>query len=228
MKKLFLIAFATLSVLSNSAFSKTQGSYIGADYIATRVSTYQRSYLEPNGVYLGNGTYHVSGGAGLSYKYAFNFNNFFIAPGFILEKNSFGDSKVDVVKEQGRNGPSAQIRNRYGLKVDVGYDVTNHIAPYLTGGYAWVNYKTKYQSLDYDKLPNQVVLNGYKNSNDGNIFGGFGIKVNLLKNTDLNLEYNYQRYVAKAKVSDASLVYLRSAEFVGSLHIFKAGLSYRF
>jgi len=225
-KKLILASAIAASFISSTSFAKTQGSYIGIDALTTKTTYYQKiNYLE-------NSTYGAakislkptnsgsSQGIGLNYKYAFNLNGVFIAPGIIIEQNAFGSSKIN-----GSYDSTLQNKNRYGAKVDFGYDLFEGFSPYLTGGYAAVSYKTNFYYYGDD---GENLLKGSKKSHDFNWFGGAGLKIDLTKAVSLNVEYNYQPYTGKTKIDHQLNTYIEKSRFRSRMDIVKLGLSYNF
>lgn len=68
-------------------------------------------------------------GFGWNYKYVFNINNFFIAPGVFAEKIGTEATEVD-----GFYFYKVSIYYRYGLKADIVYDINDSFAVYVSGG----------------------------------------------------------------------------------------------
>lgn len=206
---------------SQAALANTQGSYLGMDALSTKTTFFVRQNFEatPYAIDYSPSNSHTSYGFGLNYKYALNFNDFFIAPGFILEQNGVGGSRTD-----GHEYQRLQVRNRYGVKADFGCDISKTIAPYLTIGYAEVSYKTRGSGVDSgDNLVTAV-----NNGQSGNWFGGAGVKFDIGHNFALNLEYNYQRIKANTTVPTQSTDYIDKTSFMTRLDIVKLGLSYNF
>lgn len=205
---------------------QTSGSYVGLDLIATKTcflvhdttnGTTSSSYPPAN---CGS-----SNAVGASYKYAFNYQGLFIAPGAFFEY---------YVSEpvEGRNGVSLDNQKRYGLRVDVGYDLTKKFSPYVTSGYARIDYRTRSRGDGLTPDPNGP--NGYQSltvGSDGDTnrpFWGVGLKYDFTKNLSGNLEYQRQNYKAKAAVPAESSDYLSNINFTTKLDIFRAGISYHF
>ncbi len=204
-------------------FIKTEGSYVGFDLMALRTT-----FLVHDVVYGTPASYPPSNqgmnyGFGLNYKYAFNFNRFFVAPGIFLEKNLTGKTK-------GRNGVNLRNNARYGVKADFGYDLTNAFSPYFSVGYAQIDYRSRARGDGLIELPsgdyNNLTI--ARNGHDRNWFYGVGFKVSLTKSLSLNLEYNSQNFLAKALVPADSKDYLSNAAFTGKSESLKLGLSHNF
>ena len=215
MKKLFTTLFAISSLLSISAQAKTEGSYAGIDLLRTNATFNERftdTQEDPETRVATNVKPSFSGhsyGLGLNYKYALNFNGFFIAPGVFAERNNN--------KFQGTRGKGLRVNNRYGVKADFGYDVTNKIAPYFTAGYSLIDYRTT------NNHGNDVAS---KSGNAGDWFYGLGLKLNVTENVAMNLEYNTQNFAAKTAIPNNDIGY--SGIYKTRLDVLKLGLSYGF
>ena len=84
-KTLSLITIAS-SLLASQAYAKTEGNYLGIDVLRSAAKVKSTSTLASDQVgdaspYYAHNKKDSSYGVGLNYKYAFNFNSFFIAPG---------------------------------------------------------------------------------------------------------------------------------------------------
>lgn len=234
MKKYILIT-ALAMLVSESAFARTQGLLVGLDYLATTTGFIEKTeYIDNREPFVGKKHSRTTNGVGLNVKYAFNANNFFIAPGAFVEQNSFG---TESVNDPEYSRKKLQTKNRFGARVDVGYDFNlpyyfpNNqymaVSPYLTGGYAVVHYKSA-SELEVTGLG---TFTDTRKGFDGNFFYGAGLKIDIAQNLALNFEYNRQDYLAKVNIA-SSPVELRqqySADrFKTTLDIYKIGLIYNF
>ncbi len=218
MKKIIL-SFA-LFIVSTSSFAKTQGSYVGIDFVNTRLKFYEKTLYT-------DGTYsykkpasadNSNPGAGISYKYAFNFNGLFIAPGLIAEYNN---ANTDGVKYSSiGQSRRMNIKGRFGAKLDIGFDIGNYVSPYITGGYTGIIYRTRNYGNEYSDSY------GYKTATTGEFFGGFGFKFDLTNNMAFNLEYNFQKLTAKTSIVNPAVPF--SADYKTRFDVMKAGFSYNF
>lgn len=217
MKKLSTLALSTAIIAASSyasvANAKTQGHYAGLDLIRTSIH-FEERYTDPATpdpikwpIEHGGSGY----GVGLNYKYAFNFNKLFIAPGVFIEENhASAKGRDEWFRAQ------MKIKNRFGVKADIGYDVTNKIAPYLTGGYSKISYKsTNFVGNDQRSLHSTL----------GDWFYGAGLKVEYNDKISFNLEYNRQDFAAK-NTSATTGDYV--SIFKTKLSIIKLGASYNF
>ena len=175
-KKLLTIV-TTIAILSAStSFAKTEGTYVGVD-----ISRYNVA-VKGDGDYARND--QISPAFGVNAKYAINFNNVFIAPGVFADFNN-------TKEKDGDNTYSTKlsVKNRYGIKADLGYDITNDFAVYATGGFAIV--KTAFQYSD--NTPSSYKSSHYRS---GAVYGA-GLAYNYSKNVTFNVEYNTQLIKAK-------------------------------
>lgn len=209
----FLTSFATISQ------AKTQGHYAGIDLIRTKASFKER-YTSKESLYPLNvpSVYSDYGiGGGLHYKYAFNFDNVFIAPSIFFEQNNTTVAGVGGNRYLNR----LDIQSRYGIKTDLGYDVTEKFSPYVTGGYSRIFYKTR-NYVKYINIDSTV-----RDSMTGDWFYGAGLNYNYNDKISFNLEYNRQRFDAKTTIVPV-LDYNFDIKYRTKLEIIKLGLSYHF
>ncbi|MDX2083402.1 MAG: outer membrane beta-barrel protein [Rickettsiales bacterium] len=173
MKKIIAITAVAVSMLTSSALAKTEGNYASANLLYNRTSfNYQNESNKTS-----NGA-----GIGFGYKYAFNFDKIFIAPGVFVEKNNINS---DV-------GPDKiNIKNRYGFKADLGYDLEDNLSVYLVGGLSFLNYRT---SSEFD--------GSLSNRSKSSLFYGAGISHDYSKNISFSLEYNTQSLSLKDRAGD--------------------------
>jgi len=211
-------------VEASNSESKTEGSYAGLDLFGTKTTLRVKNtfssavctedctdYEKPA---LTNNSY----GLGLTYKYAFNFNKFFIAPGIFFEQNNYqAVNATDGILTR------LQIKNRYGIRSDFGYDI-KRFAPYLTIGYAEVSYRSRNNGAD--RYNNQV--SSIKNDVNGNVFYGAGLKFNLTPSLSLNTEYNFQKVAQKTTLSPLTQDYITKIAFRARMDTVKVGLYYKF
>ena len=207
--------------------NRTQGHYVGIIAIVNELSFYERystnggpkNNVKPSGSDKGYGL-------GLDYKYAFNFNKFFIAPGIFYEKlnTGSGPSLGSEFYSASSTITRLEVRDRYGLKMDVGYDMSQNISPYFSLGYSWVDYLSKNGGCLIDDCQSKL-----KHGVDGSIIYGLGMKFNYSKNLSFNIEGNIQKFVAKTDASVSNISYLEyQAIYRAKIKTIKIGTSYNF
>ena len=170
----------------------------------------------------------VNYAAGLNYKYAMNFDRFFVAPGIFFEKHSSNSTQRIEPKYNNGNttGNRLRVNDRFGARVDLGYDLTKNISPYVAVGYAGVSYRSNFASVD------GVLDSNFFQTKKGTAFSpiyGIGLNVDVTENISLNTEYNIQHFIAKVTVHPEAFdeAYERNT-LRAKLEAFKIGASYRF
>lgn len=176
MKKLFIVASIIGFLTSSLAMAKTEGNYVGVDLLNT---TYESMGTDSNNG-KGGGKYHASDiGYGINYKYAFNFNNFFVAPGVFLDRNKVSAKFQDDQLESNRD----KLRYSYGVKLNLGYDVTDEAAIFAVLGYGESKMKWS-NSLDSTNFKSESIIYG------------LGAKYSVTQNIDVNFGYETSKYQA--------------------------------
>lgn len=165
-KKLLAVASVVTAIASSSAFAKTEGNYVGVDLLGTRAKTID--------VVDGTGRKNnIDAGIGVNYKYAVNFDNFFIAPGVFYNYNNAEAKKGDV---------KSRLDYSYGVKADVGYDLTNQFATFVSFGF------------QENRNQDEIVGFGKERSTNEAYSYGVGVKYSLTKDVDAVLAYEYIDY----------------------------------
>jgi len=204
MKKILFAATAVACLSSSMAFAKTEGNYAGLSVINTNVKAgdYKSDgFTESNKDAFGlknDDQFSLS----TSYKYAFNFGGFFVAPGVLFDyANTSSKANENINDVDGSNTYSINqksnfdINYRLGLRVDLGYDITDDIAAYVHTGVASSFYNAK-STTDFSITDNStgdvIGQSSDLESASGHSIDltyGLGFKYSVLKNLDLNLEY---------------------------------------
>ncbi len=202
MKKLFIISSLLAAITASSAVAKTEGNYVGVDLVRTSSN---HKYTVDNRRVVNSAKFEdVSTGFGLNYKHAFNFGGMFVAPGAFYENNNnkAHDSNYDTTK----------LNNRYGLKFDIGYDITDDFAAYVTNGVSRLDYTVQWDSINRKKSYKQ---NDY--------FYGVGLAYKVAKNILVNLEYNNQKTRLKVPGGTSTIDASQT-----DIDVLKLGLAYNF
>lgn len=221
MKKLFVITSLIASIATSSALAKTEGNYIALDLLSSRGTFYERYQSNTDSPKNGKPSFtHQAVGFGANYRYALNFNNFFIAPGLFFERNRLTiDGDWIQNSDAGRR---MEVKYRYGAKLDFGYDVTENFAPYFTVGYAGINYGTKQYSFQGTQTRSTRLIN----DTAGDVFYGAGIKFDINEQVSVITEYTTQNFSARVRVPNDYNG--RSAVYRNRLDVAKIGVAYRF
>ena len=199
MKKLILIT-SIITAIFSSAFAKTEGNLLGVDVLRSSArSDYNfTEYHTRTADYKDSKT-----GLGINYKYAFNFNGIFVAPGVFFDY--IGAEMQDY------KGDTVSTKYRYGAKFDIGYDVTDNFSAYFTNGVANNAYKVDWKSWDQKT-----------SSMEAGYFYGAGLSYKVTQNVALNFEYNI------AKSLDYKTPYDPDMKGEAELKVAKLGISYNF
>ncbi len=202
MKKLITVSSVISVLAGSSAFAKTEGNYLGVELLRTKAEHLYKT----NGVVNNTlGKFDDSAtGYGLNYKYAFNFgNNVFVAPGIFYDK--IGTSAEDLDHDP------INIQSRYGVKLDVGYDLTNQAAIYFTNGFAKTRYSVDWLTTNSGEIVSTTPFV---------YFYGIGATYQASKNITFNAEYNRQHI---SLMSPSAIVTARS-----KIEVMKVGIAYSF
>lgn len=176
MKKLITVSSVIAVLAASSAYAKTEGSYLGVSLLRAKA---QHQYKNPNGTsFVAAGKFDNSAtGYGLDYKYAFNFNDVFVAPGVFFDKID-----TRAIDKAGLGEP-VSINNRYGVKLDIGYDLSDNVNVYFTNGFNKVRYLVDWTNAD---------AGAKRGVTPFHYFYGVGASFHASKNVTLNVEYNTQ------------------------------------
>ncbi len=183
MKKLLITTSILATLVTSSAFAKTEGNIVGVNLLrASATNEYQKTEATASNYASFKDS---STGAGVSYKYAFNFDQIFVAPGVFFDQLS--------LKAKDQDDDTVSASHRYGAKVDVGYDITDNFSAYVTGGLANMSYKVDWKSIDMKKSIEEVAsskinISGSKTS----ALVGIGLSYKVSKDITLGFEYNSQ------------------------------------
>ena len=229
MKKLILLT-AIFATLNSNAFAKTEGSYLGIDVVrnSINVDTSSNSPEEIDKLHYNHKTTDNSYGVGLSYKHAFNFDNFFIAPAISYNLiNSEAKSSFQEILPNSQKSylQKTKVESQVNLQANFGYDVTDNFAFYIPVGASLVRYQ-----VDTDDRYKRTNGSGYsiskKLGRETVGFIGLGFSYQIAKNLVMNLEYNkFQEIEVKspqATLNDSDINTKINLDSV------KLGLAYKF
>lgn len=236
---LSLILIATVPAIEANA--KTEGSYVKASLLRSKLTTknditnIEDGYgpiIGKNGhlddpidvrTPINNSSTHKAYGFGLAYGYAFNYNGAFVAPEAFMDWNRLNQNS------------SLKVDSNYGLKLNVGYDLTDRFALYGIMGASKINY-TQY----FNRTSSQIGLFGVEYTTENNsiktksnisLLYGIGAKFKVDQDIDLGLEYTSQTFRVKPSEETGIIVANSSDFFNGSrnrLDVIRLTLSYQF
>jgi opacity protein-like surface antigen len=170
--KLFTAASIVAILASSAAYARTEGASTSFNLLQNQLSS---KITAPAASKTASTAAANRYGFGVSYKYAFNMDGMFVAPGAYANFNH-GDKN---------NGS----KYGYGVRADLGYDINNNVAPYLVVGLGRLNVQSTAVSSTTKA----------KSFNRNALLLGFGVKTMVTENIDLNFEYNTQSFNLKQK-----------------------------
>ena len=233
----------------NNKKSLTIGNYFGIDYLNANLRFREMSI--DNEVYPYNSP-DLKNGFGLKYFYAVNFNNLFLAPEIFYEKIGV-KNKYSYNRFLAANGSGTltdkrtlwgykfmEIHQRFGGKINLGYDFNSNFAPYIFGGLSYIDFSNLASPYTIDQRNQALQVYGYdvfqiKKGRKLVPFFGYGLKIKLSNRFYLNAEYHILDFMVKTKSNRYTPLdnaeSSKNADFINldnSLRIFKAGLLYNF
>ncbi|MFZ9181016.1 MAG: outer membrane protein [Rickettsiales bacterium] len=227
----------------------TIGSYFGIDYLNANLRFREMSI--DNEVYPYNSP-DLKNGFGLKYFYAVNFNNLFLAPEIFYEKigvkNKYSYNRFLALNGSGTYTDKRtlwgykfmEIHQRFGGKINLGYDFNSNFAPYIFGGLSYIDFSNLASPYTIDQRNQALQVYGYdvfqiKKGRKLVPFFGYGLKIKLSNRFYLNAEYHILDFMVKTKSTKYTPLdnteSSKNADFINldnSLRIFKAGLLYNF
>lgn len=225
MKKYILTIMPTLILANllivNSAYSRTVGSYAGVSAIFSEGTFNERYNSDKVGV--GHNIpfddterfNREKGGFGLNYSYAFNQNGLFVMPEIFYERNNLVIAKNPPLRQR-----QLEISNRFGLKLNIGYDLTRNFSPFISAGYSGIDYtSTNYRDDNQSISSQNQFLKGAP------LFGA-GIMMNVNSYFALSLEGNYQEFKARTYAPERNNNH--HGNYLTRLTVIKLNLNYRF
>jgi len=223
MKKLSTIIITTLSIISQNSFAERSGLFAGVDLTnSTSAIESQWTYKTDKSLdkLLREDTSRSEKsskiGIGANVSYAFNYKNFFIAPGIAIHSINTNDSFAGGYFEQ-----EISIKSRTSAKADLGYEIANRLAIFVPVGINIVNYQIK---SDFILSKNPYTGKG----TDASPFVGAGFSLKLVDNIYLNGEYNYTTINYKKTMFTSTDKKTIDIEGKAHINVLKAGISWNF
>lgn len=175
MKKLLLTTIVISLASVGSAFAKTEGSFLGAYGMLVSSSVKDTSNTDANINEPTNKELRI----GFNYQYAINYQGLFISPELFADVLELSNGSTQSTSDK------ASVKTRYGVKANIGYDVTEKFAPYVTAGISEVEYQSsKYNSTGFTTTK----VTGSKTAP----IYGLGANFRIHDSAIFNVEYNRQ------------------------------------
>ncbi len=200
MKKFLALLIIASSFISTQVFAKTKGHYVGASILQNSVTNEYRN--TSSSIAYKPDFKESNWGYGVSYKYALNSNDFFIAPELFFD--NINNNTKDVLA----------INSRYGAKINFGYDFSDKIAIFFGTGAANVDYKINWDSI-----------NKASNNQKTSLIFAIGANYYAYKNVAINLEFNSQMLEIEAYGENLANPI---NQINSKINILKIGASYHF
>ena len=182
MKKTFLAIFCTAALLSNSSYAT--GIFIGFDAIQSNAI---HKADNPSGSLTGprNGdvidTDKSSWGSNAGIRFDF-LNLLASVEGFYDRLDTYTNNFYSTLGTRG-NGDNIQLKDRYGVKANLGFAILPRVTPFLTLGAAKVNYQN-----------NVFFVNNSAHDSEVAPLYGVGILFDLPLGITLKAAYDYQQF----------------------------------
>jgi hypothetical protein len=225
MKIKFAFLFILFTTINSSVFAKTQGTYIGFDILKNSLEFSTRPSLDidnqgDNQKLHNIKTKNFEYGIGANLKYAFNFYNFFIAPGIAFEYLNNEKNTSSILLYNLYYSQSTILKSASSFKTSIGYDF-NKFSIYIPFGISAIDY-----SITTRARNDGSIIGSLKRGFQPSYFKGIGISYELNKNLIANLEYNkYNNF--NLKISGVT-INNRDIKTATKLDIIKFGLAYKF
>lgn len=195
MKKIILVLFAIFFPISS--FAVTLGSSVGINFGGLRLKTEEKDIFKK---------FHSDSNLdiGLFYKYNWNIKRAVVGVEFFYDylnlENFFGNASIN-------------FKHRYGINLNLGYDVSKNLSVYGIVGCGLIKYKAIDEGPNYyDKENNSKFRPLY----------GFGIGYAISTSWKVNLEYDIQ--TLKLDLYDG----ISNYKFKNSLESLKFSIIYKF
>ncbi len=215
------------SLLSSQAYAKIEGSYLGVDVLrsstkAKGTSSLENDNMNSNEPYYNQGNARDSDrGVGVNYKYAFNFNDFFVAPGISYDflNNSMKANHASAINNY--FSQAVKLKSALSLRTNFGYDINDQFAFYIPVGISRFDYDIKTTDVTSTKM-----VRTNKSNQEFAAFIGVGFSYQPIKNWAVNLEYNkYQnlKLTSSTATIDGGHIIVKT-----NVDMLKLGVSYKF
>lgn len=215
------------SFLSSQAYAKTEGSYLGVDVLRSSTKAKGTSSLENDNMNANEAYYnHLNvrdseRGVGVNYKYAFNFNDFFVAPGISYDflNNSMKASHASA--SDNYFSQAVKLKSALSLRTNFGYDINDQFAFYVPVGISRFDYDIKTTDVTITQM-----VKTSRSNHESAAFIGLGFSYQPIKNWSVNLEYNkYQnlKLTSSTATIDGGHIIVKT-----NVDILKLGVSYKF
>lgn len=173
--------FLSSEAFAAESFYGLEGNaYVGADYVASRA---HHRYSESPDVVANPDKAKIKNngqGYGLNVGYKISKNKFFIAPELFYE--SLNNDSPDFYDSSTAAGDKLKINDRYGAKLNLGYQFHEKFSAFVNYGRASVGYSQFFPD----------VSRNYKERRGSRVYG-IGVAYKITKNIEARLSYDIQK-----------------------------------
>ena len=184
--------FVESKILPSSAVKAkgTSGHYVGVNLINTTLEAITANDAEDNSYQPERSKIST----GLSYQYAFNYKGFFVAPELFYNFNN--TNSVNSI-EEAPEGYELNLKQSYGVKLNLGYDITDKFSVFGLVGHSEVRAKIKYYSVQYEVFEQQSLTQEA-------FIMGLGARYVVGKNISVKLSHEINQLGFSKKVLDTT------------------------
>ena len=211
MKK-FLVASAIIATLATASASAKDGAYVGFDINTSNVENKFQNRINKMDPDNNNNIKadHDSIGFGLNAGYKIGFNQAFVAPELFFDylNNSGKQSGYELDMASNKND-RFEINNRYGAKVNLGYNFTEKFNGFVNLGLANTRYAVNSESIKLSKGASKLAP-----------IYGLGVAYNINDKWTTKLSYDRQKFNAGEV--------LEGYRNITTITVVKVGLAYNF
>ena len=197
-KKSLLIAAASFCVVANQSNAE-EAHYVGLD-----LSLNQLDYK--SNIASAQSFDDDAVGVGIRYGYRFDLaSNMFITPELFFDY--MGSSAKDS------DSDPTEIDYKYGIKANLGYDISDDWSGYVSFGVDQIDYSVKWNSVSREK-----------SSHEFGFIWGVGASKNLSDSTKLDLSFHRTNVDFDGPIASG----LTPSDYEVDIDVLKIGLSYKF
>ena len=209
MKKIYTISAVLLSLLSATAAQAKSGPYVGIDALYS--NTKHTLTKVGQGSYIGNGLKSTGyrGGVGVNLGYKAQMGSAYLAPELFFDYLNNSAKDFAYKSNPAAKQDSMEINNRYGARLNIGYNVFARANIFVNAGLTSVRYIQKDPSTNSS-------YGAYKTAP----IYGIGMSYDLNDQITLKTSYDYQKFNTRY----LSTPYRDSV----LLNTFKLGMNYSF
>jgi len=170
----------------------TSGHYVGVNLINTTLESIRLTVAESNSYQPERSKIST----GLSYQYALNYKGFFVAPELFYNFNN--TNSVSSIEEN-QSGVERNLKQSYGVKLNLGYDITDKLSVFGLVGHSENRTKVKHYFVqDETSVSQQSSVNAEA------FIMGLGARYVVGKNISLKVSHEITQLGFSKKLLDTT------------------------